>query len=115
MASRRHLDAGATRACARRSRAVVVRRARCAPGAKPRRGRGDPLLAAFGEFEREILRERVRAGLAHARQYGQTLGRPVAAELQADKAQKLCRAGVSKAEIARCLKIGRASVRRILA
>ncbi|MGP8244369.1 MAG: recombinase family protein, partial [Bryobacteraceae bacterium] len=28
------------------------------------------------EFEREILRERVRAGLAHARQNGQRLGRP---------------------------------------
>jgi DNA invertase Pin-like site-specific DNA recombinase len=32
------------------------------------------LLAVFAEFEREILRERVRAGLAHARQNGQTLG-----------------------------------------
>src|SRR5438132_10048737 len=32
------------------------------------------LLAIFAEFEREILRERVRAGLAHARQNGQTLG-----------------------------------------
>jgi DNA invertase Pin-like site-specific DNA recombinase len=29
------------------------------------------LLAVFAEFEREILRERVRAGLAHARQNGQ--------------------------------------------
>jgi DNA invertase Pin-like site-specific DNA recombinase len=43
------------------------------------------LLAVFAEFEREILRERVRAGLAHARQNGQTLGRPVTAGLQADK------------------------------
>ena len=32
------------------------------------------LLAVFAEFEREILRERVRAGLAHARQNGQTPG-----------------------------------------
>jgi DNA invertase Pin-like site-specific DNA recombinase len=30
------------------------------------------LLAVFEEFEREILRERVRAGLAHARQNGQS-------------------------------------------
>ena len=73
------------------------------------------LLAVFAEFEREILRERVRAGLAHARQNGQTLGRPVTAGLQADKARKLHRAGVSKAEIARRLQIGRTSVRRILA
>src|SRR6266508_4333894 len=61
------------------------------------------LLAVFAEFEREILRERVRAGLAHTRQNGQTLGRPVTAGPQADKARKLYRAGVSKAEIARRL------------
>jgi putative DNA-invertase from lambdoid prophage Rac len=73
------------------------------------------LLAVFAEFEREILRERVRAGLAHARQNGQTLGRHVTAGLQADKARKLHRAGVSKAEIARRLQIGRTSVRRVLA
>jgi hypothetical protein len=34
------------------------------------------LLAVFAEFEREILRERTRAGLAHARQNGKRLGRP---------------------------------------
>jgi putative DNA-invertase from lambdoid prophage Rac len=73
------------------------------------------LLAVFAEFEREILRERVRAGLAHARQNGQTLGRPITAGLHADKVRKLHRAGISKAEIARRLEIGRTSVRRILA
>ena len=31
------------------------------------------LLAVFAEFEREVLRERVRAGLAHARQNGKRL------------------------------------------
>jgi DNA invertase Pin-like site-specific DNA recombinase len=40
------------------------------------------LLAVFAEFEREILRERVRAGLAHARQNGKKLGRPITAGLQ---------------------------------
>src|SRR6202050_1094407 len=73
------------------------------------------LLAVFAEFEREILRERVRAGLAHARQNGQRLGRPATAGLHADKIRKLYRAGVPKAEIARSLNIGRTSVRRILA
>src|ERR1700694_459635 len=73
------------------------------------------LLAVFAEFEREILRERVRAGLAHARRNGQTLGRPVTTGLQSDKARKLHRAGVSKSEIAHRLNIGRTSVRRILA
>jgi putative DNA-invertase from lambdoid prophage Rac len=72
------------------------------------------LLAVFAEFEREILRERVRAGLAHARQNGKKLGRPITARIHADQVRKLHRAGVSKAEIARRLQIGRTSVRRIL-
>ena len=72
------------------------------------------LLAVFAEFEREILRERVRAGLAHARESGKRLGRPATAALHANQMRKLYRAGVSKAEIARRLQIGRTSVRRIL-
>lgn len=73
------------------------------------------LLAVFAEFEREILRDRVRAGLANARHNGKRLGRPRTAALQADQVAKLHRTGVSKAEIARRLQIGRTSVRRILA
>ena len=72
------------------------------------------LLAVFAEFEREILRERVRAGLAHARQNGKKLGRPATAARHASEIRKLHRAGVSKSEIARRLEIGRTSVRRIL-
>lgn len=72
------------------------------------------LLAVFAAFEREILQERVRAGLAHARQNGKRLGRPQTAALQAAPVRKLYRAGVSKSEIARRLNIGRTSVRRIL-
>src|SRR5207253_8256213 len=68
------------------------------------------LLAVFAEFEREILRERVRAGLAHARQTGQRLGRPITAGLHGDKVRRLHHAGISKAEIARRLQIGRTSV-----
>src|SRR6266702_2808179 len=66
------------------------------------------------EFEREIPRERVRAGLAHARRNGQRLGPPVTAALHTDQVRKLYRAGTSKAAIARRLNIGRTSVRRIL-
>jgi len=73
------------------------------------------LLVIFAEFEREILRERTRAGLAHARQNGKRLGRPMTAGLQATEIRKLYRTGVAKAEIARRLSIGRTSVRRILA
>jgi putative DNA-invertase from lambdoid prophage Rac len=73
------------------------------------------LLAVFAEFEREILREGVRAGLEHARRNGQRLGRPLTAALHADRVWKVHRAGISKAEIARRVQIGRTSVRRILA
>ena len=39
------------------------------------------LLAVFAAFEREILGERTRAGLAHARENGKRLGRPATAAL----------------------------------
>jgi DNA invertase Pin-like site-specific DNA recombinase len=73
------------------------------------------LLAVFAAFEREILQERVRAGLAHARQNGKRLGRPATAAIHTAEIRKLHRGGVSKSEIARQLNIGRTSIRRILA
>ena len=72
------------------------------------------LLAIFAEFEKEVLRERTRAGLEQARQTGNQLGRPMTAALHSEQVRKLYRAGLSKAEIARRLQIGRTSVRQIL-
>jgi DNA invertase Pin-like site-specific DNA recombinase len=72
------------------------------------------LLAIFAEFEREILRERTRAGLAHARKNGKRLGRPATAAVHATRVLQMYRAGFSKSEIAKRLKIGRTSVRRML-
>jgi putative DNA-invertase from lambdoid prophage Rac len=72
------------------------------------------LLSVFAAFEHDVLRERVRAGLAEARLNGKKLGRPITAALHAGQVRKLYRSGLSKAEIARRLKIGRTSVRRIL-
>jgi putative DNA-invertase from lambdoid prophage Rac len=72
------------------------------------------LLAIFAEFEREILRERTRAGLAQARKNGKRLGRPETAARHGAEIRRLHRAGISKSEIARRLQIGRTSVRRIL-
>jgi putative DNA-invertase from lambdoid prophage Rac len=43
------------------------------------------LGAVFAEFEREIRRERVRAGWAHARRNGQRLGRLVTAARHAEQ------------------------------
>ena len=72
------------------------------------------LLAVFAEFEREILRERVKAGIAQARLDGKPHGRPVTVAKHAPKVKQLYKAGKSKSEIARELKISRTSVRRIL-
>jgi putative DNA-invertase from lambdoid prophage Rac len=73
------------------------------------------MVAAFAEFEREILRERVRAGIAQARKEGRPHGRPRTASLKADQVIRLKAERVSHSEIARRLGIGRTSVRRILA
>ena len=72
------------------------------------------LLSVFAQFENEILRERIRAGIAEARLQGKHLGRPVTVGKMGGQIRKLHRAGVAKAEIARRLGIGRTSVRRIL-
>ena len=72
------------------------------------------LLAVFAAFEREVLQERTKAGLAHARENGKRLGRPATAAAHAAEIRKLHRAGISKSEIARRIQIGRTSVRRIL-
>jgi putative DNA-invertase from lambdoid prophage Rac len=73
------------------------------------------MLAVFAEFEREILRERVRAGIARARKEGRPHGRPRTASLKSAEIFRLKDQRVSHAEIARQLKLGRTSVRRILA
>jgi putative DNA-invertase from lambdoid prophage Rac len=73
------------------------------------------MLAVFAEFEREVLRERVRAGIAQARREGRPHGRPRTASLKATEVYRLKAERLSHSEIARRLGIGRTSVRRILA
>jgi putative DNA-invertase from lambdoid prophage Rac len=72
------------------------------------------MLAVFAEFERDILRERVKAGIAQAREEGKPHGRPKTAANQSTEVKRLFKEGLSKSEIARRLKIGRTSVIRIL-
>jgi DNA invertase Pin-like site-specific DNA recombinase len=73
------------------------------------------LLSVFAEFEREVLRERILAGIAQARKNGTRLGRPNTAAQKVAAVRKLFAEGFSKAEIARRLSIARTSVRRLLA
>jgi putative DNA-invertase from lambdoid prophage Rac len=72
------------------------------------------MLAVFAEFERDILRERVKAGIAQSREQGKPHGRPQTAAKQSKEVRQLFKKGLSKSEIARHLKIGRTSVIRIL-
>jgi DNA invertase Pin-like site-specific DNA recombinase len=74
------------------------------------------MLAVFAEFERDILRERVKAGIAHAREQGKAHGRPATASLKNAEIKKLYKngKGLNKSQIARKLKIGRTSVIRAL-
>src|SRR6476620_10896964 len=72
------------------------------------------MLAVFAAFEREVLQERTRAGLAHARENGKRLGRPATAAAHAAEIRRLRRAGLGKSKIARQLEIGRTSIHHIL-
>lgn len=72
------------------------------------------LLTIFAEFEREILRERVKAGIAHARTKGKNHGRPSTTKQYTSVINQLFTSGLSKSEIAKRLCIGRTSVRRII-
>src|ERR1700758_3490748 len=73
------------------------------------------MLAVFAEFERDILRDRVKAGIAQARKEGKPHGRPLSAALHVQEMKELFSQGVSKREIAKQLGFGRTSVRRLLA
>lgn len=73
------------------------------------------MLAVFAEFERDILRDRVKAGIAQARKDGRPHGRPTTVGKKVNEMKKLARKGLSKSAIARQLNVGRTSVRRLLA
>ena len=72
------------------------------------------MIAVFAQFEREILKERVKAGIAQAKAQGKAMGRPKTAAKQAKVMRELHAQGISQAEIARRLGVGRTSVRRML-
>lgn len=72
------------------------------------------MLAVFAEFERDILRDRVKAGIAQARKDGRPHGRPATVAKKAQEMKKLAKNGLSKSAIAKQLNVGRTSVRRLL-
>jgi DNA invertase Pin-like site-specific DNA recombinase len=72
------------------------------------------MFAAMAQFEREIMLERQRAGIAAAKAAGKYKGRAPTARRKSADVRRLAGEGIGKAEIARRLGIHRASVYRIL-
>jgi DNA invertase Pin-like site-specific DNA recombinase len=74
------------------------------------------LLASLAEFELEVLRERVRAGMERARREGKRIGRPPGVPASAWRTvEPLVRAGqISVSEAARRLGVSRTTVQRLL-
>ncbi|WP_276860812.1 recombinase family protein [Haematobacter missouriensis] len=72
------------------------------------------MLGSIAQFEREIMLERQREGIARARKEGKYKGRKATARAEAERVKELHDAGVGGTEIARKVGIGRASVYRIL-
>ena len=72
-------------------------------------------LAVFAEFERGLIRERIKAGITDARKRGKAHGRPCVQANDAAQIRTLAQQGLSQAAIARRLGLWRTSVRRVLA
>ena len=71
------------------------------------------ILAAIAEFERDLIRERVRAGVAQAKRQGKHCGRPRKV-FRRDEAAELRAQGMSWRAIAAALGVPQATVRAAL-
>ena len=72
------------------------------------------VIGSVAQFEREMMLERQREGIAKAKADGKYKGRKPTAQAKAADVLALKRDGVRPSEIARQLRIGRASVYRII-
>jgi DNA invertase Pin-like site-specific DNA recombinase len=72
------------------------------------------MMGVFAEFERAMIRERVCAGLDKARARGKRLGRPQVAPAVEDAIRAAREAGKGQLAIARNLRVGVSTVRRVL-
>ena len=72
------------------------------------------VIGSFAEFEREMIVERVRAGLANARAKGKRLGRPVIDPTADTRIAALKRKGLSLRKIAAREGLSPSGVRKIL-
>ncbi len=72
------------------------------------------VIGSVAQFEREMMLERQREGIAKAKADGKYKGRKPTAQAKATDVMAMKRDGIRPSEIARRLQIGRASVYRIL-
>ena len=72
------------------------------------------LLASIGQFEREMMLERQREGIAKAKAEGKYKGRAPTARAKSDEVLKLYGEGLGASAIARDVGISRSSVYRIV-
>ena len=70
------------------------------------------IVGAVSEFEKDIIKERVVAGLANARLKGKRLGRPPISCSILDKAKKMRSAGLSFRKIGKQLGIDEGAIRK---
>ncbi len=70
------------------------------------------ILSSMAEFERELIRERVRSGLAHARSKGKIFGRPVGGKIanSCDRINQLRTEGMSVRSIAREVGLSKSAI-----
>src|SRR5271167_3659349 len=71
------------------------------------------ILASVAEFERELIRERVRAGIKSAKHKGKKLGRKRVV-FDRSRAEEMHKDGATVREIAMALQVGRGTVHRFL-
>lgn len=72
------------------------------------------VMGGIAEFERALMLERQREGIAKAKAEGRYKGRKPTARAKADEVRELAAQGLSMGAIATKLKIGKGSVHRIL-
>lgn len=68
------------------------------------------MLGVMGQLERELIQERVKAGLVSARSRGRVLGRPAMDKAKIRLAKKLLKEGSSYEEVASTLGVGKSTL-----
>jgi DNA invertase Pin-like site-specific DNA recombinase len=72
------------------------------------------IVSAVAQLERDLIRERVRAGLRNARAKGKKFGRP-RAQIDAARVAELRREGLSWSQVCRTLNVSKGSAQRSVA